>query len=453
MSKEDTVIKIVLEDLIARYKEDIIAIYGIGSYFDEEIPSSWENNDIDIIVIVKSLKRFPKVDWTEIKFLRRKIEGKEVWIGFNSLEGYQTKDLFRSQSFSNYEWSILDIKYPKNSVLLYGKDIRDQLPNIKSLEFDFDDILARGLYHLDKSLGEKNQDISKKEFSKAVFKIGFYTCVYFNKSFTDTKVLHIGQKIKETSEIVRKIEDLNGYFEETIVFRTTGYYITKYEKLREEFVRFLFSLLELGGLHKKMSTSELKDYFTSSYSGFPHLIHFLNKEYKSKISQNSSVKEISNDLDLQSINIIGTVKEVGKRHSFERADGSKGSFASFMVEDQSGVVRVVIWNDEIRRRLFQDGNLTKNSTVEIINGYLRLGYKDKVEVHIGKYGYVVIHEIFSPTRRIKRDISKSKVITQLKMLDINETKVTRTPCHFCGLLCSPSAKRCPKCGEPLNSEI
>ena len=227
MSKEDTVIKIVLEDLIARYKEDIIAIYGIGSYFDEEIPSSWENNDIDIIVIVKSLKRFPKVDWTEIKFLRRKIEGKEVWIGFNSLEGYQTKDLFRSQSFSNYEWSILDIKYPKNSVLLYGKDIRDQLPNIKSLEFDFDDILARGLYHLDKSLGEKNQDIAKKEFSKAVFKIGFYTCVYFNKSFTDTRVLRIGQKIKETGEIVRKIEDLNGYFEETIVFRTTGYYITK----------------------------------------------------------------------------------------------------------------------------------------------------------------------------------------------------------------------------------
>lgn len=448
VSKEDSVIKIVLEDLLARYKEDIIAIYGIGSYFDEEIPSSWKNNDIDIIAIVKSLKRFPKVDWTEVKFLKRKIEGKEVWIGFNSLEGYQNKDLFRSQSFSNYEWSILDIKYPQNSVLLYGKDIRDQLPDIKSLVFDFDDILARGLYHLDKSLGEKNQDIAKKEFSKAVFKTGFYICVYFNTGFTDTRVLHIGQKMKETSEVVRKIEDINGYFEETIVFRTTGYYITKFKKLREEFVKFLFTLLELGGLHKKMSTSELKGYFTSSFSGFPHLIHFLNKFYKGRMSQNSSVKEI---IDFQSINFIGTVKEVGKRHSFERADGSKGSFASFIVEDHSGVVRVVIWNDEIRRRLFQD--LTKNSTVEIINGYIKLGYKNKVEVHIGKYGNVVIHEIFSPTRRIKRDISKSKVITQLKMLDINETKVKRTPCHFCGLLCSPSAKRCPKCGEPLNSEF
>lgn len=451
MRKEDSAVKIILEDLIARYKEDIIAIYGIGSYFDEGIPRSWKNNDIDIIAIVKSLKRFPKVDWTEVKFLKRKIEGKEIWVGFNSLEGYQDKDLFRSQSFSNYEWSILDIKYPQNSLLLYGKDIRDYLPDIKSLVFDFDDILARGLYHLDKSLGEKNQDIAKKEFSKAVFKTGFYVCVYFNKSFTDTRVLQIGQKLKETSEIVRKIEDINGYFEEAIIFRTTGHYITKFEKLQEQFVKFIFKLLKLGGLHKKMSTSELKNYLTSWFSGFPHLLHFLNKI--NNVSQKTSIKGIKGNLDLQSVNLIGIVKEIGKIHSFERADGSKGSFISFIIEDQSGAVRVVIWNDEIRKRLFENTNLMKNSTVEIINGYIRLGYKNKVEVHIGKYGNVVIHKIFSPTERIKRDVSKTKVITQLKALNINETKVTKTPCHFCGLLCSPSAKKCPKCGEPLNLEF
>ncbi|MFX1480833.1 MAG: hypothetical protein ACFFCI_22320, partial [Promethearchaeota archaeon] len=63
MSKEDPVVHIVLEDLKARYKEYVIAVYGIGSYFDKEIPDSWVKNDIDLIVIATTLEPFPTVDW------------------------------------------------------------------------------------------------------------------------------------------------------------------------------------------------------------------------------------------------------------------------------------------------------------------------------------------------------------------------------------------------------
>lgn len=458
MSKEDPVITIILEDLKARYKDTIIAIYGIGSYFDEEIPASWVKIDIDIIVIAKSIDPFPKVDWTEVRFLKRKIEGKEVWLGFNTLEGLQKKDVFSTQSFSNYEWSVLNIKFPENSALLYGKDIRAQLPDIKRSQLDFGDILARGLYHLDKSLGERDQNIAMREFSKGVFKIGFYLYIYFNfnENFRDTRVLQIGNKLKEVCESKRKIKDIFGYFEETIIYRNTGYFITEFEKLRKEFITFIFSLLKTGGLHKKMATSELKDYLATSFSGFPHLIQFLKKSQEAKESQSpkkSQIKKIKADIDFQSVNIIGTVKEIGKRHSFERDDGSKGSFASFLLEDQTGIIRVVIWNDKVRKQLFRDDNLTKNSTIEIINGYIRTGYKDRVEVHVGKDGNVIVHEIFSPTRRLKRDASKSQIIERLKTLDINGTKVSKTPCHHCGILCSPSAKKCPKCGEPLTFEF
>ncbi|MFX1280871.1 MAG: hypothetical protein ACFFA3_15955 [Promethearchaeota archaeon] len=100
MSIKDPVVKIVLEDLKARYKEQVIAVYGIGSYFDAEIPDSWVKNDIDIIVIVSTLDPFPTVNWTDVKFIRRTIEGKEVWIGFNALEGFQDKTLFCSESES-----------------------------------------------------------------------------------------------------------------------------------------------------------------------------------------------------------------------------------------------------------------------------------------------------------------------------------------------------------------
>ena len=458
MNKEYAVITIILEDLKARYKENIIAIYGIGSYFDNEIPDSWIKNDIDIVVIAKSINSFPKVDWTKIKFHKRKIEGKEIWIGFNTLEGFQKKEVFKTQSFSNYEWSVLNIKYPENSTLLYGNDIRTQLPDIKRSQFDFDDILARGLYHLDKSLGERDQNISMREFSKAVFKIGFYFCIYFtfDEIFRDTRILQIGNKLKEICKKIRKIEDLFGYFEETIIYRNTGYFITEFKKLVKEFTNFILLLLKTGGLHKKMTTSELRDYLTTSFNGFPHLIQALKKYQTAKEFQ--SIKKlrernINQEIEFQSVNIIGTVKEIGSKHYFKRADGSKGSFISFLLEDQTGIVRVVIWNVEIINRIFREGNITKNSILELINGYIRTGYKDKFEIHIGKYGNVVVHEIFSPTKRQKQDISKSQIIERLKSLDINETKVSKVPCHHCGLLCSPSAKRCPKCGEPLIFEL
>ncbi|MFX1346162.1 MAG: OB-fold nucleic acid binding domain-containing protein [Promethearchaeota archaeon] len=457
MSKEDPVITIVLEDLKARYKNNIIAIYGIGSYFDEEIPDSWIKDDIDIVVIAKSVNSFPKVDWTEVRFHRRKIEGKEIWIGFNTLEGFQKKETFNNESFSNYAWSALNIKCPENSTLLYGNDIRTQIPDIKRSQFDFGDILARGLYHLDKSLGERDQNIAMREFSKGVFKISFYFCIYFsiNETFRDTRILQIGNKLKEICKNIRKIEDILGYFEETIIYRNTGYYITEFEKLRKEFINFIVSLLKTGGLHKKMTAIELRDYLTTSFNGFPHLIHALKKYKPGKESH--SIKNLHEgkktlDIDFQSVNVIGTVKEIGNKHYFERVDGSKGTFVTFLLEDQTGIVRVVIWNDEVINRLFRKDNITKNSTVEIINGYIKTGYKDKVELHIGKYGDVVVHKIFSPTKRLKKEITKSQIIERLKALAINETKVSKVPCHYCGLLCSPSAKRCPKCGEPLTFE-
>ncbi|KKK91757.1 hypothetical protein LCGC14_2709710, partial [marine sediment metagenome] len=86
-----------------------------------------------------------------MRFKKKKINGNQVWLGFNTIEAYQDRYTFNKQSVSNYEWSLIEIKHPENSKLLYGKDIRDQLPNTNDLIFDYDDVLARGLYHLDKS--------------------------------------------------------------------------------------------------------------------------------------------------------------------------------------------------------------------------------------------------------------------------------------------------------------
>lgn len=125
--QQTSIIKRIIDDLVARYSDNIIAIYGIGSFFDDSLPPNWVKIDLDIIVIVKSLEGIPKQDWTEVRYKKKMLDGYQVWLGFNTVKAYQERDTFNKESFSNYEWSLIDIKHPENSKLVYGKDIRDQL--------------------------------------------------------------------------------------------------------------------------------------------------------------------------------------------------------------------------------------------------------------------------------------------------------------------------------------
>ena len=265
---QDPILKRILDDLVARYSDNIIAIYGIGSYFDDTLPLKWMKNDLDIVVIVKSIKDIPKQDWTEIRFKKKKINGNQVWLGFNTIEAYQDRYTFNKQSVSNYEWSLIEIKHPENSKLLYGKDIRDQLPNTNDLIFDYDDVLARGLYHLDKSLSEKEASNIMKAYSKAIFKTGFYFCIYLDKTYRNTSILKIGNKLKQLSEDNDFLEKMIEFFEETIIYRITGQFKTDFNKLQDEFFTYIFSLLEKGILHRKMDFHEVVQYLTGTFSGF-----------------------------------------------------------------------------------------------------------------------------------------------------------------------------------------
>ncbi|MCP6718677.1 MAG: hypothetical protein KJI71_00410 [Patescibacteria group bacterium] len=188
----------------ARHKDNLTAIYGIGSFFDRNLPSTWIKNDIDLILVVKSIKNIPKKVWDK-RFYPEEMKGSSVFSGYNNLEMYKSKEKFKESSSANYEWAILEINSPENSKLLYGKDIGDQLPDIASLTFDYDDILARGLYHLEKSLREKDS-IALNELSKAILKTAFHMCVYFLDNFHYTSVIEIGESLKKIVKIVKPIK-------------------------------------------------------------------------------------------------------------------------------------------------------------------------------------------------------------------------------------------------------
>ncbi len=148
---KDALVNSIVSNLLDRYSSNIIAIYGIGSYFDDSLPPNWMKNDLDIIVIVKLLEEIPKQDWTEIRY-EKKVSGNHVWLGFNIIEALQDKDKFSKESFSNYGWNLLDMKHPENTKLLYGENIQDKIPETTKMLFDYGDILARGVISLREKL-------------------------------------------------------------------------------------------------------------------------------------------------------------------------------------------------------------------------------------------------------------------------------------------------------------
>ncbi len=76
----------IVNDVVNAYSDEIISIYGIGSYFDDKLPSDWIKNDLDLVVIVKSLDNIVKPDWTEVRYEKKQIRDKEVWLSFNTID-------------------------------------------------------------------------------------------------------------------------------------------------------------------------------------------------------------------------------------------------------------------------------------------------------------------------------------------------------------------------------
>ena len=196
-----------------------------------------------------------------------------------TLKGIKDRKQFKNRSFTNYEWSLLDLKLPQNSALLYGRNVRDELPGITALKFDYDDILIRSFYHLNNSFKEKITPKAMREFTKGVFKFGFYLCVYFDPQFRFTSIVSIAEKIKllVSSDKIDSIINFKAYLEEAVIYRMTSEFKSEFESLRDDFVKFAFSSLESGSVRQKMDKTELIGLLSVSFSGLAYLVRFVRK--------------------------------------------------------------------------------------------------------------------------------------------------------------------------------
>jgi replication factor A1 len=120
---------------------------------------------------------------------------------------------------------------------------------------------------------------------------------------------------------------------------------------------------------------------------------------------------------------------------------SKGQLASLIVGDDSGTIRVVLWDEKAEIA----GELKEGDAVQLRNAYARPNLNEEPEVHVGKYGEVVVDSSLSvPTvGQISSAMTQEKNIIDLEnndrfvkikgtIVDVEERPLIYMTCGECG---------------------
>ncbi|MHA1505574.1 MAG: OB-fold nucleic acid binding domain-containing protein [Candidatus Asgardarchaeia archaeon] len=90
----------------------------------------------------------------------------------------------------------------------------------------------------------------------------------------------------------------------------------------------------------------------------------------------------------QKVSVIGRVMRILGVRDF-KTDKASGKVGSFILADQSGEVRVVLWNENAE--LISGNGIKVGDIVKVSNGYTRRNIRGNLEVHVGTYGKVIVN--------------------------------------------------------------
>lgn len=132
---------------------------------------------------------------------------------------------------------------------------------------------------------------------------------------------------------------------------------------------------------------------------------------------------------MKNISLIGRIKEIYSVNSFNRSEGDTGYVGSFLLHDHTGDIRIVLWDEHVQ--IFNMDNFNVNEIIKIVNGIAKKGKYEQIEIHIGRFGKIIISPDdvdYNKYPKIKFElINISEINLNLKSLSIEGKVIRKSP--------------------------
>lgn len=115
--------------------------------------------------------------------------------------------------------------------------------------------------------------------------------------------------------------------------------------------------------------------------------HIIARELGVNISQESkevvpSTLEVAQLVsDINNVSLIGRIVRIYDKITFKKKDGTEGQLQPITVEDKTGKIRVVAWDQ--KAKIVKESNCKLGDPVRIIGGYTKQGKDGSTELHLG----------------------------------------------------------------------
>lgn len=142
----------------------------------------------------------------------------------------------------------------------------------------------------------------------------------------------------------------------------------------------------------------------------------INPELDVKVPEIKTKKVKIKDLkkDMDSIDLVCRVSSYYPMTEFNRSDGSVGQRASFLAEDETGKIRVVLWDDAAKSKL------SNGDFVKLENAYMREGLNQELELQLGNRGRITPTEekIKLPPLESEKEVKVSSITSNMSNFSV-----------------------------------
>ena len=113
--------------------------------------------------------------------------------------------------------------------------------------------------------------------------------------------------------------------------------------------------------------------------------------------------------------VVGRIVEIMDKKTFNRKDGAEGTLLPFNIQDVTGSIRCVAWDKNTD--IVNEDSFALNEVVRVLNGFVKEGFRDGLEIHIGNKSKIELQPSQVDLKKIPEKMDLNKFVPIVDITD------------------------------------